>query len=101
MTCVICCESIPDDEKERLIWPTCNHVFHKVCAMNACQYSIKCPMCNKTCEYDYNARTGKFEDLAKNYSLIAVMEKMSKLSCSRWKDKLSTKLLKKLESLVP
>ena len=45
MTCVICCEPIPEYEKERLVWPTCNHVFHKICAMNACQYSIKCPMC--------------------------------------------------------
>lgn len=33
-------------------------------------------MCNKSAEYDYDARASKFEDLAKNFSLISVMDKL-------------------------
>ena len=66
MTCVICCEPIPDDEKERLIWPTCKHVFHKVCAMNACQYSIKCPMCRHEDE-TFTARQITLLDVLREY----------------------------------
>ena len=58
-------------------------------------------MCNKTAEYDYDARSNKYEDLAKNFSLISVMEKIQSVTCTRWKDKLSSKLLQKVDSLIP
>jgi len=66
MTCVICCEPMPEDERERLVWPTCNHVFHKVCAMNACQYSIKCPLCRHE-DTTFTARQITLLDVLREY----------------------------------
>ena len=63
--------------------------------------SIKCPMCNKVAEYDFDAQNEQFEDLCRNYSLVAVFDKLKVMNCTRWKDKLSAGLLRKVESLVP
>ena len=47
--------------------------------------SIKCPICSKSAEYDYDARQNRFEDLSKNFSLISVMCKLQTITCTRWK----------------
>ena len=58
-------------------------------------------MCNKTAEYDYDGRANKFEDLAKNYALISIVEKLKNLCCTKWSDKLSSPLLAKIDTLIP
>ena len=45
-TCGICLETITDE----LAWPSCGHMFHKTCAMNAVQYDTRCPMCRSVSE---------------------------------------------------
>lgn len=42
--CAICCEEVVSDG-DSMGWPGCGHMFHKTCVMNACQYSMKCPVC--------------------------------------------------------
>ena len=63
--------------------------------------SIKCPVCAKTNEYDFDTRQNKFEELSKNYSLISIISKLKTLTCTRWKGQLSENLIKKVESLSP
>lgn len=43
--CPICLGEMKESCNDSLLWPSCNHRVHTLCALNAAQYDVRCPMC--------------------------------------------------------
>ena len=43
--CPICLEQVDASCNDSLLWPSCGHKVHTLCALNAAQYDVRCPMC--------------------------------------------------------
>jgi anaphase-promoting complex subunit 11 len=52
--CSICCLSLFDNDKSKIVSGTCNHVFHLECISEWLSKKNKCPNCN--CNWKYKLK---------------------------------------------
>lgn len=78
--CPICLEAIDTSSKDSLFWPSCNHKVHTLCALNAAQYDVRCPMCRTLDEKikvrDSSLEEGGEEDSDDSENFLETVERM-------------------------